>query len=292
MKPLTAIIGAVAKQLPASLHGGLKRSLSRRRDKSRAAEFNRAYSVDSFDRPPCAVCGGIDVGFHFEFNGFPIVRCKHDGLIFVSPRPADVTKFYDDRYYTGQMNGLYTEYSAHANSMEKDWKERLARIESLATKKGRLLDVGAATGEFLLLARGEGWTVTGLEKSEWAAQRAAERGLDMVTGDLTTAGIPDESFDVITMWDCIEHLADPRTTLAAAARALVPGGVLAVSTGEVPHCDPRLNSGWYYPPWHLYYFSRETLSLLCDATGFAVAELDVKNSDTNYGLMTMFARRR
>ena len=292
MKPLAAIIGSVANQLPAALHGGLKRSLSRRRDKSRAVEFRRAYSVDSFDHPPCAICGGLDVGFHFEFNGFRIVRCKRDGLIFVSPRPTDLTQFYDSRYYLGQLKGLYAEYSSHANSMEAEWKERLGNIESLGARRGKLLDVGAATGDFLLLARERGWSVTGLEKSEWAAQRAVERGLCMFTGDLSTAAIPEGSFDVITMWDCIEHLSEPRATLAAAARALVPGGVLAISTGEVPHTDPRLRSGWYYPPWHLYYFSQETLSLLCEASGFTVARLDVRDTDSNYGFMTMFARRR
>ena len=282
----------MAKQLPAALHGGLKRSLSRHRDKSRAAKFQRAFYVESVEYPPCAICGGNDVEFHFAYNGFQIVRCKHDGLIFVSPRPTDVAQFYDSRYYTGELQGLYTEYSAHANDMEAEWTERLAIIESLAAPNGRLLDVGAATGDFLLLAKDRGWSVTGVEKSEWAAQKATERGVHMLTGDLPAAALPDESLDVITLWDCIEHLSAPRETLAAAARALMPGGILAISTGEVPHRDPRLRSGWYYPPWHLYYFSQETLTLLCEAAGFTVARLDVRDTDSNYGFMTMFARRR
>lgn len=43
-----------------------------------------------------------------------------------------------------------------------------------------------------------------------------------------------------------------------------------LSTGVVPHEDPALSSGWYYPPWHLYYFSRKTLTVLLHESGFAV----------------------
>ena len=286
------MLSGVARLLPASIEGGLRRASARRRDVTRAAEFAIAYSVDAMETPPCALCGGMDVKYHLEFNGFRIVKCSRDGLIFVSPRPRDVTPFYDSRYFTGQITGLYGEYSVHAREMQAEWSERLAAIDSLTAHKGLLVDVGAATGEFLVLARKDGWAVAGIEKSEWASQKARdEHALEMTAGDLAAAAIPDRSIDVITIWDCIEHVSNPADTLAEAARVIKPGGIVAISTGAVPDGDPRLHSGWYFPPWHLYYFSPQTLKLLCRAAGFSTVSLTVKDSDTNYAMMTLFARR-
>lgn len=241
----------------------------------------------------CALCGGTEVSRHLVHNGFHIVECKVDGLMFVSPRPADVSPFYDERYYTGGFPGLYTDYTTHAVSMQREWESRLSAMQAQVGSTGRLLDVGAATGDFLVLARQRGWTTAGVEMSEFAAAKARdEKHLDVTTGDLHGAALATGSVDAITLWDCIEHLSAPADTLREAARILVPGGLIAISTGAVPHRDPGLLSGWYYPPWHLYYFSVETLSDMCVAAGFDVIDSTITDADTPYALMTVFAKTR
>lgn len=289
---MISALGNVLKgRLPSAWEAALKRAAGRRRDKARATRFRRTHPIGAMESPPCSLCGGRDVRFHLQFNGFRIVRCNRDGLIFVSPRPTDVAPFYDRKYYTGEEHGLYGDYAVHARDMGPEWRSRLSRIESIVAGKGLLLDVGAATGDFLLLARDRGWRVLGIEKSDWASERARENyGVEVIAGDLPAAPIQPESVDVVTMWDCIEHLSEPAETVAAAARILKKGGMMAISTGAVPDRDPRLESGWYFPPWHLYYFSPETIRALCEQSGFRIIDLEVSDPDTAYPVMTLFAR--
>jgi hypothetical protein len=274
------------------MRGFLRRILAPWRDRSRARELRKLRHETRWENPPCAICGGASFSAHYVYNGFRIVRCDADGLIFVSPRPVDLAPFYDERYYTGRMPGLYSDYGEHARSMTGDWTQRLESIETHAGRKGRLLDVGAATGDFLDLARGRGWKVAGVEPSEWASAKAREeKGLDITTRTLENAGFDPESFGAVTLWDSIEHMSDPAGTLRAAARVLEPGGILAISTGAVPHLDRELSSGWYYPPWHLYYFSPETLGEMCARAGFEIVETRMTDESTPYALMTLIARR-
>lgn len=273
---------------PASLKGYLRRALAPWRDAPRARMLRDLRAANRLEPVPCALCGRNDIRAHFVYNGFEIVRCINDELIFVSPRPVDVAPYYDERYYTGGFPGLYTDYHEHARVMEGQWSARLERLETMVGRPGALLDVGAATGDFVALAGERGWTASGVELSAWASARARERGLNVTTGDIRSA--PAGNFDAVTLWDCIEHLSDPAGTLRDAARLLRPGGVISISTGAVPHGDRAVSSGWYYPPWHLYYFSVETLSALCRGAGFGSLDVTLADEDTPYALMTVTGR--
>lgn len=206
--------------MPVSLQGTLRRALAPWRDAPRAKRLRAATGqVTAWEYPSCALCGGVDVHRHLVYNGFQIVQCRKDGLIFVSPRPVDLTTFYDERYYTGHFPGLYTDYQDHARGMEREWSSRLTLLDEAVGTGRRLLDVGAATGDFLQLARQRGWSTFGIETSVWAAAKARyEKGLDVFPGELPDAQFKAGSFEAVTMWDCIEHLRDPAGMLREAAR--------------------------------------------------------------------------
>lgn len=287
-------VRAAARRLPDAWQRALKRLAASRRD----AEVIRALAElnirTRWETPACDCCGGRDTSLHVVKNGFKVVRCERDGLLFVSPRPSDVAPYYDSRYYTGGVPGVYRSYDVHAADMQEEWTRRLGQLGGPGSTSSRLLDVGAATGEFLVLAREKGWDVMGVELSAWAADQArTTHGLEVICGSLQhVTNVPPASFDVVTMWDCIEHLSEPRATLDAVRDALKPGGMLALSTGAVPHLDPQARSGWYFPPWHLYYFSRETIHILLDRSGFDVIEYIEADRDTPYAIMTVLARLR
>ena len=88
----------------------------------------------------------------------------------------------------------------------------------------RLLDVGAHVGVFVDVARRRGWDAWGLEPSRWAVQEGRKQGVNLIQGTLHDAELDSESFDVVTMWDVVEHLADPLDDIREAARILKPGG--------------------------------------------------------------------
>src|SRR5439155_7104067 len=180
----------------------------------------------------------------------PIVRCIGCGLVRQSPQPqpTDLVQAYQavaDERYEEEASGRVETFSRAL--------EDLSRHES----PGRLLDVGCHIGIFLDVARRAGWETYGVELSRWSADRARARGLRVVDGTLETAGFEAGSFDVITMWDVIEHLADPFTELQRAAKLLRPGGLLALSTMNVDAWFPRLlGRRWpWYMQMHLYYFT-------------------------------------
>ncbi len=247
--------------------------------------------VIRWETPPCAICGRSDCAPHYGKHGFDIVRCRSDGLIFVSPRPADLSAYYDEAYYEGNGGGTYESYEAHAESMQPVWSERLAHLTELGGGNGRLLDIGAATGRFVRLANESGWRASGIEMSAWAVESGRRaHSVDLHLGSLPHNSFDGITFDAITMWDVIEHLSDPVGVLRAARNIIAPDGTIAISTGAVPQNDPRASSSWYYPPWHLYYFSVETLTAALSKSGFVVREVQVASPSTPYALMTVWAQ--
>jgi SAM-dependent methyltransferase len=198
----------------------------------------------------------------------PIVRCRRCGLVYTDPRPdgIDILETYqavEDPLYIEEREGRVLTFEHH-----------LKPLEQLAgAPDGRpLLDVGAYTGVFVEIAAQHGWDAWGVEPSRWAVERARSRGLQVVQGTLETANLPAGHFDVLTMWDVIEHLTDPREALSQAHRLLAPDGLLVVHTIDIESLFARLmGASW---PWlmemHIYYFSRRTLRAMLERCGFQV----------------------
>jgi SAM-dependent methyltransferase len=91
-------------------------------------------------------------------------------------------------------------------------------------------------------------------------------------GTLDTADLPEDHFDVVTLWDVIEHVIDPQSVLERAHRLLKPGGLVVVHTIDIESLFARLMGARW--PWlmemHIYYFSRRTLRAMLEQCGFEV----------------------
>lgn len=223
----------------------------------------------------CPLCGAEGQPFRRK-HGLDIVRCASDRLLWVSPRPVDMRPFYDASYYGGSgLPGLYESYEAMVVNNRSQWGARLDHIEASVGTGRMMLDVGSATGDMLALAAERGWDVQGIELSEWAAAEANSRGIPTMCGSLPDPALADESFDAVTLWDCIEHLADPLSVLEDVSRVLRPGGMVVVTTGLVPDDDPDRGRHWYFPPWHLWYFSQRTLADVVTRAGLRPGETTV-----------------
>mgnify|MGYP001559767924 FL=1 len=226
------------------------------------------------DGPSCLVCANPKTDFDFAKKDFAIYRCARCGFQFVYPPPPDTASIYSEDYFRGARHGFgYVNYDEDKVAMQAFFEAVLKAMERLLPARGQLLDVGAATGFFLKLARGRGWVVAGLEISGYASRLAQRSGLPVTQGTLQSAGYPSNSFDAVVLLDVIEHLSDPAALVDQCRRILRPGGLLVINTPDTSSLWARIyKSRWhaFCPPEHLSYFSPSNHGRILDRRGFKI----------------------
>jgi ubiquinone/menaquinone biosynthesis C-methylase UbiE len=222
------------------------------------AATNAGYEASA---PEAYRCTNPGYGTHDR-----IVRCRRCHMVYSNPRLTsdailDSYKAVEDPIYLQEEDGRRLTFLHHAKHMER----------ILGAPAGRnLLDVGCYTGVFVEVARARGWKGVGLEPSHWAVAYARSRGLPVLEGTLVSSAIKDESQDVVTLWDVIEHLPDPLGELQQVARVVKPGGWAVLHTMDIDSLAARaMRQRW---PWlmqmHLVYFSQRTLGAMLRKVGF------------------------
>lgn len=216
-----------------------------------------ALDVDAFR------CTSPGYGHHPQ-----IVRCNHCGLVYANPRwsAEQLVAAYtavEDETYVQERAGRELTFRRHLEALERQTGPANGRS---------LLDVGAYIGVFVEVACDAGWRACGVEPSHWAAAEAQRHGLHVIQGTQHAPQLDGRRFDVVTMWDVIEHVADPQAEVRRAYELLKPGGWIALHTMDVDSLTARvMGARW---PWlmdmHLYYFSQDTLAQLLRHCGFEV----------------------
>ena len=233
-------------------------------------------------RVACICCGSLSFSpvFLREDNTL-VVRCQECYLEFVNPLPT-IEAMQEN--YQKEMIGNEIDAGFHSNyiierekrirSFSKLYNSRLNLIESLYPGKGDLLDIGCGAGFFLNSAKERGWNCHGLEilpeyikyaKENFALENIRLESLDEpLTYDKNT-------FDVITLWDLIEHLRNPLKSLKQINRVMKPGGLLVMWTPNVKNAV-LLKGNWvgYKNLQHLYFFSVDSLNTMLGKAGFKI----------------------
>lgn len=245
---------------------------------------------------PCELCGfdGISDPYHPEKG---IVQCPDCGLVyFPQVEPIDPASIYSSAYFMGSE---YFNYKLSKSALQKTFARRIQVLRK-HQPRGKLFEIGSAYGFFLDLARDD-WQVRGIDISRDAVRYARERmDLDVDCGDFLKLKDEPESYDLVCMWDTIEHLKHPTAYLQKASRWLKPGGILALTTGDIGSLAARLRGQKWrliHPPTHLFYFSRETLQGALDRCGLEFAQCTYDGSYRGakamlYGLFSSRAKSR
>jgi SAM-dependent methyltransferase len=229
----------------------------------------------------CTICDSGPARVKLRKGQVDILECPNCGLAFwVPPEDFRAESVYDAAYFDGvdESHG-FSDYAGMESAFRASFADRLRRIDPPPTG-GRLLDIGAAYGFAVAEAQKIGWNATGLEISTDAARYAANvTNGKMAVGNSLATPFASASFDVVTLWDVLEHLSDPHQAISEMSRLLRPGGQLIFTTTDVGSLVARLSgSHWhlYTLPEHLYFFTRRSLEMLCTAHGFKVEKMSAE----------------
>jgi 2-polyprenyl-3-methyl-5-hydroxy-6-metoxy-1,4-benzoquinol methylase len=233
----------------------------------------------------CKLCGGGELErLYTHQSGLPLLACRNCGLLFFPSAPGKEREYWSTG---GSRHNVEVYTDPAVLRLDRVRFTRYLRLIDAESPRGKLLDYGCGVGTFLKCARDRGWEAYGLDISERAVSHARACGLPVWTleehlrGEAPTA--QPSAFDVVTMWDVLEHVEDPHGTLQLVASLLKEGGVLFLETPTVDYPlrrwslrIARLTQGrldWarflFYPD-HALYFSERTLSQLLQAHGFRV----------------------
>lgn len=226
----------------------------------------------------CALCGEhSSLPFllkqdRFSGTWFTYVRCPRCGLVYLTPRPDSAEIF---RYYPID----YEAYKTAPESFKHRWRPagpRQAQYNFIARhvhRTGRLLDVGCGVGDFLDYAKRNGWQVIGSEINTQAASIAQTTyDVNIYAGPLDEVPMSEAGFDIVTMWDVLEHLPDPYSALLYCHRLLREDGLLVISIPNLASFDRFLfREAWigWDAPRHFNLFDHNTLQQLFKQTGFS-----------------------
>ncbi|MGB9023582.1 MAG: class I SAM-dependent methyltransferase [Candidatus Bathyarchaeia archaeon] len=220
--------------------------------------------------PVCPLCGSAELRTVSD----PIVRCLGCGLEFTITDGFDARQAYGESYFKGT---IYRDYVQEKAVRTRLFKEKLKLLDKYLPSHGRLLDVGCAAGFFLKLASDLGYDCFGVDVSEYATRYARETmNLRVFNGTVADAHFPDAFFDLITMWDVLEHISDFLAVLRECHRILRKDGILVVETLNTDSLLARLlGHKWplYAPKYHLSYFNKRTLRLALELAGFKIGEM-------------------
>jgi len=240
----------------------------------------------------CALCGGSEQRMRFRDGPFNVVACCSCELTYVTPRLVDeqlIERVYDELYWSSPIASErgYTDYAGDAELYLRTFERRVTGLEQHLMPRhmgpGRVLDIGCAAGYFLQVMQRRGWDVHGVEPSRSIA-KLAERDLGpgRVHPDLQgDTGFEPKSFDLVTLWDVLEHLPEPVDTLRAAAELLRPGGRLLVETQNVGSLFAHLlGRRWqhYKHAEHLWHFDRRTLDDALSRAGLRTLKMTSRHA--------------
>ncbi len=241
-----------------------------------------------WEKVPCNLCGSWDSTIKYEgttdqdmqkmltsysasgnfISQETLVECKHCKLIFTSPRLRRdlILKSYteaEDPTYVSQADGRIKSF------------EQCLKAVTKYQATGKILDVGAAAGFFLKVAKEAGWETYGIEPSMYLSNYGnTQYGVNIHCGTIETVTPFPQKMDVVTLWDVLEHTFEPKDVLQRCNRYLRQGGTIVINYPNIGNWMAKMagRKYWFILSVHLYYFVPKTIAEMLGQAGFEVLE--------------------
>jgi len=211
--------------------------------------------------------------------------CRSCRFVFANPvlPPEEIARFYS--------NLEDGEYAQEAAGRAKNFATILKRLERIDAPSRELLDVGAASGIFMDLARRQGYKVAGIEPSAFLVEEAKRLyGLDLFCGTIDQFPA-DRTFSVILLLDILEHLVDVEPFMKRIDDLIKPGGILVVVTPDISSLPARIlrKRWWHLRTAHVNFFNHDSLGRLLDVHGYDIVRR--AHYAWNFSLYYLLSRR-
>ncbi|MNJ99302.1 Ubiquinone biosynthesis O-methyltransferase [compost metagenome] len=206
-------------------------------------------------------------------------------LLKTHPQPAleNLSGYYESDDYISHTDGKRSMFEKLYHTVkQKALRDKIKLVQNFNPAKGKLLDIGAGTGDFLVMAQKNGWNIKGLEPSPKAKAIAQAKGVSFAN-DLSE--IEDHSIDVITMWHVLEHVPDVEAQIAELKRIVRPEGTIIIAVPNYKSYDAQhYGIFWaaYDVPRHLWHFSKTSIKLLFAKQGMELIKILPMKFDSFY----------
>src|SRR6266702_4855369 len=231
--------------------------------------------------PKCGVTAqwfisSSDVNRRISRDTFHYYRCSCCELIFLSPIPKDLSKFYEGGYQ--KIPKTLVELRAIAKKEDYRLEPILKYLHS-----GKLLEIGPWMGIFSCNAKDAGFDVSAIEMNQQCVVFLRDiLGINAIESadPSATMDLMKVQFDVIAMWHCLEHMPRPWEVLRSASERLRAGGILLIAIPDIESYDyQKLRERWLHldTPRHLCFYTRRSLERACMEYG--LSKLEITTSD-------------
>ena len=206
-------------------------------------------------------------------------------LLKTYPQPSLelLPNYYESEDYISHTDGQRTLFEkVYQFIKKKALNDKVKLIEYWHTGKGTVLDIGAGTGDFLLVAKSRGWKAVGMEPNSKAKTISKKKGICIVDN---YSELEDHFFDVITMWHVLEHVPDVEHQVAELKRLLKPSGTIIIAVPNFKSYDAKYyKEFWaaYDVPRHLWHFSKTAIEKLFDKQNMNLEDIKPMWFDSFY----------
>lgn len=185
-------------------------------------------------------------------------------MLITHPQPSldNLPRYYESPDYISHTDGKRSFFEKLYHFIKKIALSNKLKLINAHSNQGSLLDIGAGTGEFLSVAKNNGWNVTGIEPSSKAKAIAENKGVSFVPN---LESIPSQSFDVITMWHVLEHVPDLDHQINELKRIVKPNGTIIIAVPNFNSFDAKhYGKFWaaFDVPIHFWHFSKTAIQKL------------------------------
>jgi 2-polyprenyl-3-methyl-5-hydroxy-6-metoxy-1,4-benzoquinol methylase len=234
-------------------------------------------SIDGLEQVDCPVCRSKTSKLFGEKYSFKLVTCDGCGFVYINPRPTPVAM---ENYYANSKASAYFQTNiigpTEGNRLRLIVTPRLNYINHKFPNKGTWLDIGCSTATLISEAKKTGWQVTGLDFEKTAIAAAEGKGVPMLTKPIEVLDIQNQ-FDLISLFEVLEHLSNPRETLEACFKANTKGGSIVITIPNIEGFEFEtlgMAHSNICPPSHLNHFSPSTLPKLLADIGYEVTDIE------------------